>query len=388
MYLKTTSINFLKYGTTLSEITPRKKHIRNNTISKDISSKSVSKMYLAKEDVYFRVNDGIVLLLCTNSLNETIDSFVVHKIVCIKKGVYYNFISITDTSNLELSTLNSTLDEEHDLFEPYTYRPIVSKLKVKEIYSYYYVIRSTDYNFPGETHDHWELTMINDGTLHTIIEDKEYALKNNELILYAPGQFHTQYTSADETTSYITVIFDMDIDDPDSLKDRIFKSGSAVRSHVDDFLKNTLREDEYDDDLMVANLQMILIELLRSNRSKTTNIAITPVQQKFDSEILDGILNYIQENIYNPLTVEDLCRKFSLSRSSLQLLFKNSLNVPPKQYISNLKLTKSKELIKQNNYTISEIAVMCGFSTIHYFSRKFKEEFGITPSDYAKSYMR
>ena len=78
------------------------------------------------------------------------------------------------------------------------------------------------------------------------------------------------------------------------------------------------------------------------------------------------------------MTVEDLCRKFSLSRSSLQLLFKNSLNVPPKQYISNLKLTKSKELIKQNNYTISEIAVMCGFSTIHYFSRKFKEEFGMT----------
>ena len=51
----------------------------------------------------------------------------------------------------------------------------------------------------------------------------------------------------------------------------------------------------------------------------------------------------------------------------------------------NLKLNKGKLLIKESTHTISEISSMLGFTSVHYFSRKFKQEFGITPSDYAKS---
>ncbi|MEG0743950.1 MAG: AraC family transcriptional regulator, partial [Erysipelotrichaceae bacterium] len=42
-------------------------------------------------------------------------------------------------------------------------------------------------------------------------------------------------------------------------------------------------------------------------------------------------------------------------------------------------------LIKESLYTISEISSKLGFTSIHYFSRKFKQQFGITPSDYAKT---
>ena len=110
------------------------------------------------------------------------------------------------------------------------------------------------------------------------------------------------------------------------------------------------------------------------------------MQQKYDSELLDGIINYVNENIYSPITIEELCEKFSLSRSTLQILFKNNLEVAPKQYISDLKLAKAKQLIKESSHTISEIATICGFGSIHYFSRKFKATFGITPTDYAKSF--
>ena len=61
------------------------------------------------------------------------------------------------------------------------------------------------------------------------------------------------------------------------------------------------------------------------------------------------------------------------------------MKVAPKQYISNLKLNKGKLLIKESTHTISEISAMLGFTSVHYFSRKFKQEYGITPSDYAKS---
>jgi len=53
-----------------------------------------------------------------------------------------------------------------------------------------------------------------------------------------------------------------------------------------------------------------------------------------------------------------------------------------------IKLKKSKELIRENKYTISEIAFMLGFSSIHYFSRTFKQHFNLTPSEYAKKLYR
>ena len=66
-------------------------------------------------------------------------------------------------------------------------------------------------------------------------------------------------------------------------------------------------------------------------------------------------------------------------------LFLKNLNTTPKQYISDLKFAKAKQMIKDSTYSISEIARICGFSSIHYFSRVFKEKYGITPTSYAKS---
>ena len=109
------------------------------------------------------------------------------------------------------------------------------------------------------------------------------------------------------------------------------------------------------------------------------------MQQRFENELLNEVLIYINENIYESLTIEEICHKFSISRSSLQTLFKNNLNMAPKQYISDLKLNKSKLLIKESVYTISEISSKLGFTSIHYFSRKFKQQYGITPTDYAKT---
>lgn len=102
------------------------------------------------------------------------------------------------------------------------------------------------------------------------------------------------------------------------------------------------------------------------------------------NDLLSEILAYMNKRITEPLTIEEICHEFYISRSSLQALFKTHLNTSPKNYLLNIKLQKSKELIRDNQYTISEIAYRLGFSSIHYFSRLFKKYFNITPSAYAR----
>ena len=92
----------------------------------------------------------------------------------------------------------------------------------------------------------------------------------------------------------------------------------------------------------------------------------------------------VSYEVTEPITIEQICHKFFMSRTSLQALFKMYLHNSPKSYLLGIKLQKSKELIRENQYTISEIADMLGFSSIHYFSRLFKKYFELSPSEYAK----
>jgi AraC-like DNA-binding protein len=93
-------------------------------------------------------------------------------------------------------------------------------------------------------------------------------------------------------------------------------------------------------------------------------------------------LSYLSENFCDAnLKIETLCDFGYVSRSSLQRYFLRYLGVPPKQYLLQLRLNKAIDLLANESKTISEIAVSCGFSDEKYFSRIFKQQYGISPSD-------
>jgi AraC-like DNA-binding protein len=74
-----------------------------------------------------------------------------------------------------------------------------------------------------------------------------------------------------------------------------------------------------------------------------------------------------------------------VSPSYLTALFHRHLQISPGEYIRRMKLQKSKQLIREGNMNFTEIAKALEYSTIYHFSRQFKQMFGVTPSEYAKS---
>lgn len=109
------------------------------------------------------------------------------------------------------------------------------------------------------------------------------------------------------------------------------------------------------------------------------------MQQCYENGLLDEILQFISANIGEKLCVNTICSHFCISNSMLHSLFKKNMNNTVKNYINELKLNESKELIKTSKYNLSEISEMLGFSSIHYFSKKFKSFFGVSPTEYSKS---
>ena len=87
------------------------------------------------------------------------------------------------------------------------------------------------------------------------------------------------------------------------------------------------------------------------------------------------------------LTFNDICRMSCLCRTNLKALFRERTGLSVMEYYRNLKIEAARQLIREGDHNITEIAVLLHYSTIHYFSRHFKKATGMTPSEYATSVM-
>ena len=96
-------------------------------------------------------------------------------------------------------------------------------------------------------------------------------------------------------------------------------------------------------------------------------------------------IKYIAKNYSNDaLTNEILAEICNISEVYLRKLFLKHLNLTPKQYISEIRLSKAKQLLSDGILKINAISEQCGFSSSYNFSRFFKDKTGITPTEYLK----
>ena len=384
MLKRTTHYQFQPYGGILYDLTEaRLQHAdyQQNVIS--LKNKSFNHVYASSEPCYISCKSGIVLMAVSKD-GETFENFVIHRIVKTNPDTLFNFISISDDAEIEIFYKKSDL-EIRPVGTEVSFDPMVTKLHIHEILTTYYQVRKENYVFPGETHSYYELVYIDHGSLEMNVDGNNYSLSKYDLMIYYPGQFHSHYTKADQTCSYLTVIFKMDDRLADSLRNRVFHTRKDIYQVLCSFMKAVQTEDYLNQELAILYLKEVIILLHQFDHKEEADAGINPMQQHYEHTLLNEILVYINNNICSAFTVEDLCTKFSVSRSSLQNLFRTNLHISPKQYISNLKLNYAKLLIQEHNRTISEISDMLGFTSIHYFSRKFKKQYGLSPTDYSKS---
>ena len=101
------------------------------------------------------------------------------------------------------------------------------------------------------------------------------------------------------------------------------------------------------------------------------------------SEKINHAHEYIIENYRDKnFDYEKLCQKTGLSYSYFKELFISKYKMPPVKYLTQLRIEYAKELLITGRYSIGEIAEMCGFENVYYFSTVFKKHTGTPPSKY------
>lgn len=378
MFIKTSNPAFKDFGDIIyDDIDFSSSHKIN------LNNKFIDNLKLVTNDYTFiKVTKGVVMILVSFDSNN-IKSFIINRSLHIKKGIYFNLISISDEASVEV--LTNTEFKSIKLDNPFNYSNISSSLYISEIYTKFYQEKGTNYNFSGEKHSYWELTYVDKGELLTTIDGVSYHLKQGDLIFYAPMQFHTQSTFEKISSSYLTINFKMNFNHADLLCNKIFSLKRDSYFIVTKLIEELSNDNLYSNDLSLCYLKQLIIQMLRLNNSHFHSKPTTHMQQTYENELLNDILLYIDNNIYEKISVSTLCEHFCISTSMLHSLFRKNMNNTAKNYINELKLSKSKELIRNSTHTLSEISEMLGFSSIHYFSKKFKSYFNISPTEYSKS---
>ncbi len=379
MLCKTTNIQFQKYGFVYNEAFNKK----NKYIYKEIaiSSHLLTTMFYCDKEI--RVESADFANIVVSKDLHQFDLFSIRLNLIIKPFQYFNIIPQNKKQTVKLIIPHDAKFIALNLMKPYIYRPIVPVLSIPQIVGCYYNIKKPDYYFRGEQHNFYELTYIDHGSLDCFVEDTWYTLHADDLMIYGPNQFHQQKVGDDQTCSYLTILFEMDINDDSKLLNTVFHLNDNLHNLLNKLSLTSDKQNIYSQTLMLCYLQETIIHLLQDNQLQK-GAPKTPNIQEYRYDLFKQIAKYIDENINMPLSIEDITHNFSISRSSLQTLFKTNVNKTPKYYITDLKLNRSKKLLLENKYTVTEIAYMLGFSSIHYFSRAFKQRFNLTPSEYSK----
>jgi AraC-like DNA-binding protein len=218
-----------------------------------------------------------------------------------------------------------------------------------------------------------------------VADGKDILLEQGDLVIYGPDQWHMQYADVDMSPSYITITFDLVGDYSQELVNRKFTIPQSAVPTLQRMLRELDRMDAFSSDMVICMLQLLLLELLREQVSPAGTKLRTTNAVNSENEIIRRAQQFISEHVREKLTVPLVARHVDVSPSYLTALFRKNLQISPGEYVRRIKLQESKQMIRQDNMNFTEIAAALQYSTVHHFSRQFKDKFGITPTEYAKS---
>jgi signal transduction histidine kinase/ligand-binding sensor domain-containing protein/DNA-binding response OmpR family regulator len=144
-------------------------------------------------------------------------------------------------------------------------------------------------------------------------------------------------------------------------------------------------------DVLLLTIKNILTSKTKFTKYYKNSISKTEVEEvvnhETEEDFLASFISLIEEDMSNPdLNIDDLCHKVGMSRTKLYHKIKLSTGMSISDFIRTLRLKKAATMLLKDDITIAEAMYNVGIQTHSYFTKAFKTEFGVTPSQYVKEH--
>ena len=153
----------------------------------------------------------------------------------------------------------------------------------------------------------------------------------------------------------------------------------AMRCGADDYITKPFNMDLL---LLRIQKQLDLWKQLRQKFQKHIEVKPGDIEgSSLDEDLIKKAIAYVEKNMSEPdFSVEDLSRELGMSRVYLYKKLLAITGKTPIEFIRIIRLKRSAQLLQKTDLSVSEVAYRVGFNNPRYFSKYFKEEFGVLPS--------
>ena len=254
-----------------------------------------------------------------------------------------------------------------------------------------------DIKFEYHHHDFSKIVILIDGDLTYYIEGKAYILKPWDILFVNKNEIHKPVVNPDKYYERIVIwlnpdfmakyaqgnnnllkCFEVAIKNNYNLLRLNMKSIDIIKNLIQD-IQNCNNSNEFGSEILKESLfvqLMVLMNRLFLNSDKNRDIE----DIQYDKTI-EGVLNYINSNLENDLSIDTIASEFFISKYYLMRKFKNQIGSSIHNYVVQKRLILARSLIS-DGLSMSSVCSRCGFNGYSSFVRAFKKVYGVSPSNY------
>ena len=255
-----------------------------------------------------------------------------------------------------------------------------------------------DIKFEYHHHDFSKIVILIDGDLTYYIEGKAYILKPWDILFVNKNEIHKPVVNSDKYYERIVIwlnpdfmakyaqgnndllkCFEVAIKNNYNLLRLNMKSIEIIKNLIQD-IQNCNNSNEFGSEILKESLfvqLMVLMNRLFLNSDKNRDIE----DIQYDKTI-EGVLNYINSNLENDLSIDTIASEFFISKYYLMRKFKNQIGSSIHNYVVQKRLILARSLIS-DGLSMSSVCSRCGFNDYSSFVRAFKKVYGVSPSNYS-----
>jgi len=251
-------------------------------------------------------------------------------------------------------------------------------------------------------HDFYEIFFFISGKVSYLIEGKAYTPKNGDIFLLNNRELHKHVIETSQIYERIIILVNPDFIKRHSSQDtnlfECFESSSKRKYNLlrlDPEMLSTIRNTvallkkvcltkSYGSEILKENYLTELIVYL--NKAYMETYADYQEKDVFSDPKVNNIIQYINQNLSEDLSLEALSLNFYTSKYHLLREFRRHTGYTPHEYVHQKRLISAKALLKEG-ISITEICQLCGFKDYANFFRVFQKAYNISPRKYASQFL-
>ena len=274
---------------------------------------------------------------------------------------------------------------------------------VSKVITIHYFEFDKNFRAQEEAHDFWELVYADKESIFCTSDDKIIPLSQGEMLFHKPNVRHALFANEKKAPNVCIVSFECKSEAMRFFEDRKLRPDKSFLRFLYGVVEegkrtfdipfsspeckkmNLLRTPTLGGEQIIKNyLELLLINLMRSlTETAQGNDTFLP-ESEFNSKPVKEVLRLLSERVESALCIDEICAAVGYSRAYIFKEFKKATGKSVMAHFTALKMERAKQLLRERELSVHQIADRLGFDTPNYFSKVFRAYTGQTPTAYQR----